>query len=94
MDTNNVTTIVNENCFSVPNPSSYTLSEIWPPCPSSSPPLPNPNINNTTTQLAADVTTTSNDDGQSSLTYHSRGRNKRPKDNNEVGYVFSLVVCM
>lgn len=81
----NVTTIVNESCFSAPNPSSYTLSEIWPPCSSSSPlPNPNPNINNTT-QLAAvasDVTTISNDD-QSSLTHHSRGRNKRPKNNNE-----------
>ncbi|KAL8118267.1 transcription factor BHLH094-like isoform X2 [Apium graveolens] len=91
MDNNVVTTIVNESCFSVPNPSSYTLSEIWPSCPSSPPPpLPNPNnINNsnTTTQLpavSADVTATSDDDNDhSSLTHHSRGRNKRPKDNNE-----------
>lgn len=76
MDNNVTTTIVNESCFSAPNPSSYTLSEIWPPCP-------NPNLNKTT-QLAADVTTTSTDDNeQSSLTHHSRGRNKRPKDNNE-----------
>ncbi|KAL1810285.1 transcription factor bHLH79 [Daucus carota subsp. sativus] len=79
---NNVTPIVNENCFSAPNPSSYTLSEIWPPSSSSSLPNPSNHNNNLAAQLAADVTTTSNDD-KSSLTHHSRGNNKRLKDRTE-----------
>ena len=92
---NNVTPIVNENCFSAPNPSSYTLSEIWPPSSSSSLPNPSNHNNNLAAQLAADVTTTSNDD-KSSLTHHSRGNNKRLKDRTEVGHVVSscLSVCL